>query len=406
LPPTLGTAAVVWAGTGTKTFVTRLLSMPAVVFTGKISYSWYLWHFPLLAFANYLSVGSLSAGQTATILVVSLVIAVFSYFYIEQPVRRGKWRFGDKKVVFAAAGASMCLYCAFGSASNLTYGFPNRMNQGLQLVLGGSGDFNPDREECTTTDAAQVSRGEFCKFGVASDAPTFLLWGDSHAEALRAAFNLQANESGKAGIFAGRSGCAPVVDVERSDNPGCRTANEAIMKSVVASPSIETVILAARWGLWSEGTRYKREEGNPILISATTAGRDAGLDNRRSLALGLERTIIALQGAGKRVWLIGPVPEVGYLVPKSLYVEEVTGRANVDIRPTVSEFERRQHFVRTLFDGLAKKYSVKIISPETALCDDKVCQIEVSGRPLYSDDHHMTVFGAKYISPIFAPIFR
>jgi SGNH domain (fused to AT3 domains) len=106
------------------------------------------------------------------------------------------------------------------------------------------------------------------------------------------------------------------------------------------------------------------------------------------------------------VWPIGPVPEVGYSVPKSLYVEEITGYTGIDMRPTVVEVEQRQRFVRALFDELAKKYSVRIIWPEAALCDRIACRVDANGRPLYSDDHHMTIFGAKYISPISDPIFR
>ena len=156
-----------------------------------------------------------------------------------------------------------------------------------------------------------------------------------------------------------------MLDVERSEGPKCAQVNGAILNFILSTPSIETVILAGRWALWSEGTRYKREFGNPIFISPASAGKPVSADNHRALSVGLEQTIAKLRAAGKQVWLVGQVPEVGYRVPKSLYVEELLGRTNIDIRPTVAEYKTRQHFVLTLFEKLAKKYSVNIIWPET-----------------------------------------
>jgi peptidoglycan/LPS O-acetylase OafA/YrhL len=405
LLPTLGAFAIIWAGVAEQPILNRFLSLSWPVFLGKISYSLYLWHFPLLAFAAYLSI-DIGEGKRILIVAVSAMFAVASWLYIEQPVRQGRGLFASRKVVFSAAAASLVVFGAVGLATYFSGGFPGRVSpDGLQ-ILAAADDFDPDRDACSTSAAWEVVEEPFCTLGIAEGVPRFILWGDSHAETLRPGLDQIARSLGQAGIFAGRGGCAPVLEVERLDEPECLPINQAIVKRILASPTISTVILAARWGLWANGTRYKREARNPIAIArAEEVGRSNAHDSS-ALAAGLDRTIAVLQAAEKHIWLVGPIPEVGYAVPRALYIKSVNWFDDVDIRPTTEEFMARQRLVLALFENLTQKYAVGIIWPHALLCDAKLCYVEMNGKPLYSDDNHLTRSAAKYISPIFAPIFR
>jgi hypothetical protein len=109
-------------------------------------------------------------------------------------------------------------------------------------------------------------------------------------------------------LFAGRGGCAPLIGIERTHEPECLPVNKSILDYVLASPVIETAILSARRALWAEGSRYKAEKRNPVRFVAA----DGMADSKELLATGLEDTVAILRRAGKRVWLVGPTPEIGF----------------------------------------------------------------------------------------------
>ncbi len=113
LAPCLGAGLLIYSGQGSPTYASRLLSLKPMVALGLISYSLYLWHWPVLVFARHWHGGVLSAGQTTDLVLISVGLAFASWKYIEQPFRSGNWRF-EQKVLFRGAGAVMAGAVAFG----------------------------------------------------------------------------------------------------------------------------------------------------------------------------------------------------------------------------------------------------------------------------------------------------
>jgi peptidoglycan/LPS O-acetylase OafA/YrhL len=404
LLPTVGAAAIIWAGSGDGHggIVTAMLSWRIPVFVGKISYSLYLWHLPLLAFAAYVGGGTVSLNAAWALLALSALLSVISWLTVEQPVRRGRSIFGDARIVFRAATAAAMLFGGFGVLATATGGFPARIGvPGLRL-LAGENDINPDRSHCLPlAQAAGNVRPPGCRFGAADAAIGYALWGDSHGESLRAGFDDAGKRTGRGGIFIGYAGCIPELGYDRS-NPGCSSGNQTIADYLAATPSIHTVVLAGRWGLWAEGWPYGAE-GGPRVTTMTAAG--APIDNHAALAVGLDAAMAALHAAGKQIWLVGPIPEIGYSVPRTLYLNSLGIRPSLDIRPTIAQFERRQDFVLRLLVRLADKYQARLIWPHRTLCDDRFCHVLNDGRPLYSDDQHLARSGARTLSTLFEPVF-
>ena len=402
LPPTIGAAFLIWSGTFGSTVVSRVLSTSPFVFVGKISYSLYLWHFSLLAFANYLSIKGPGEVEIAILVLVSFGLAALSWKYIEQPVRRQRWQNLDRPKLFAAAAAAMCLFIAFGSSVEIREGLPSRLAPDRLEFFAARDEFAGGREKCRI----EPLELEICSLGSDAGDPRFILWGDSHADALRPAIDEIAAAHGVQGVFAGRGGCAPLLGAEREDAGVCREINDRILDLVLSTPSIETVVLAARWALWAEGTRYKREDRRPsfVRISASDGSFNASPNNQSPFQDGMERTLSALAAAGKRVWLVGPVPEVGYDVPRSLYLAKL-GLDDADVRPTRGEFDERQRFVMSSLRRLAHEHQVGIIWPHEALCTTRLCDVARHGKPLYVDDNHLSPFADRSIASIFDPVF-
>ena len=96
----------------------KFLSLWPVVFIGLISYSLYLWHWPLLVFARYWNVTPLSGWQSVTIVIASFILAALSWRYIEQPFRRKRAAI-PRRILIASAATAMGLAVAFGAGYGL-----------------------------------------------------------------------------------------------------------------------------------------------------------------------------------------------------------------------------------------------------------------------------------------------
>lgn len=97
--PCIAAAAVIYSGLGTN-WVKKFLSNRAVVFVGKISYSLYLWHWPLLAFAHYCLGRQLTPQVQVTVAVLTVLFSIASYYLIEQPLRHRQWKFARTGLVY------------------------------------------------------------------------------------------------------------------------------------------------------------------------------------------------------------------------------------------------------------------------------------------------------------------
>src|SRR5215469_8697333 len=153
LLPTIGAALIIWAGMGGKGRVTRLLSRPVAVLVGKLSYSLYLWHFPLLAFAGYVSIGGASLPLRLAMIALSIILAYASWICIEQPVRQGRGVFARRETVFGAAAAAIALFGGFGVITYFADGFPDRINEAGRQMAAAEQDINPDRGSCLPLDS-------------------------------------------------------------------------------------------------------------------------------------------------------------------------------------------------------------------------------------------------------------
>ncbi len=403
LPPTIGAVLIIWSGIGGGSAVGRVLAARPLVFVGKISYSLYLWHFPLLAFGFYFGLGDPSPLSIAGLLALAVSLSILSWRFIEQPARRAGARFNWRTVARLAAGSVVAI-SSIGLALQMWEGFPTRLPMSSFQLIASQPLRNPDRQACFVY-SENIAASDLCMVGDAGAAPSFVLWGDSHAETMRGALGAAAATKGRGGLFAGQIACPPLIGVVLQRKPECQTINEAIFHMIVKDRSIDTVVMVARWGWWAESRRYKREAAAQATLLLPGVPASDGVGNHPALAAGLEQTVTALLSAGKRVWLVGPVPEVGYDVPRYFYLRSLGFANALEIAPTRAEFDQRQHFVFAGLNDLAQRYPVGSIWPHTRLCNDVGCDIIRDGHLLYSDDDHLSVFGAHSMADLFAPVF-
>ncbi|MFD1105157.1 acyltransferase family protein [Sphingobium olei] len=361
LPPVLGAAALIHCAPATRTG--RLLTFPPLVATGLLSYSLYLWHWPLIVFTEYATDLPLSGTGRWIVIGASFACAYLSWRFIERPFRDS--RTVSAKTILAISGASAACLCCLSLALMAAGGWPARFSPAALTQMAGREDFSPARKQCHDSFLRDAKP---CVLGAAI-RPDAMLWGDSHGVELAYALSLRARSQGRAIIERTTSSCPPVLDYEARD-PRCAQANRAAFAAIKAEPAIHTVYLSA---FWANG-----DFDAPTFVEK------------------LDRTARLLRAAGKRVTIIGPVPPQPFDVPRRLahlaqhgLLAEAKGvsRAFVDART---------RHLRALF-GRLQREGVDIIDPVAALCDAWICAIERDGKPLYFDSHHLSVSGAKTV---------
>ncbi len=403
--PCVGAALLILSGEDGSGTVTRLLSLRPVVFVGLISYSLYLWHWPVYVFARYAAASRLGAMETACLIALSFMLGVVSWRFVERPFRAGRHLFA-RRVLFALAGAAMAASIAVAGVLYGFKGLPQRFPANVQRILAEASDFEPRRHACFNRTPEEVERGDFCLIGDARAAKaTFLLWGDSHADALLPAVEAAAAGAGRKGYFIGHGRCPPVLSLLLTDEPTLRCArlNDEALK-VARAPAIATVILAARWAYYDRGSGYGVDAAETRHLVDLVSGAPKGETQSVLFARVLERTVRTLVAAGKKVVLVAPIPEVGVPVPETM-ARIVLQHRKDDIRPTLAAYRARQAAVLADFAYLHVKYGAAIVDPARILCEGGRCAVQGDGRPLYVDHHHLSVFGAKSVRPVFSGIF-
>jgi hypothetical protein len=195
-----------------------------------------------------------------------------------------------------------------------------------------------------------------------------------------------------------------LLGVFRPDTPRCKAFNDKILQ-LALRPEIKTVILEARWGKNADGRAYGDEGNGFVPLSDDIAKARKPSDNAAIFTRGLNRTVSALLEAGKHVVLIGSVPEVGWPVPQVLARIRLSGDDGKHVFVPRRAFEHRQRVTLPLFHELAKEPGVTALFPQRYMCGPKRCRVAVDGRPLYRDEHHLSVFGAHQLEPMVAGIF-
>jgi hypothetical protein len=393
LLPCLGAALVIHATEGESSVAAKLLSIRPLVFVGLISYSLYLWHWPVYVFSRYVLFRGLSPLETAVLIATSFGLAILSWRFVERPFRRPIARVR----LFPAAAAAMAIAFAVGAFAASSNGLPGRLPEKLQQILAEENDAEPQIDHCFPKTARDVETGKLCTIGATSKMPSFLLWGDSHADAIIPPVDRIARRVQRTGVFAGGASCVPIVGVTTWSS-ACRPFNDAVLKIALA-PNITDIILEARWAKYADGQTYGDEPHGRVVITDDVQKGVPAPDNHAVFARGLENAVRMLVRAGKHVVLVASVPEVGWPVPAVLARRAMAhDTSSADVRYDV--FMRRQSFVLTTFERLHRTYGVSVIYPQDVLCAKTGCAVSLNGIPLYRDEHHLSVYGALKLEPL------
>ena len=223
--PVAGTALLILCADRT-TLAGRLLATQWLVGIGLVSYSAYLWHQPLLAFARHYAGGEPAAGIRAGLALASFPLAWLTWRFVETPWRNRR-RFSRRQVVLAALCFTL-LFGALGIAGHLLDGYAARFPAFIARMEQAKNDGNPLRQRCHAERGFFSTPDDGCILGDARRVVGALL-GDSHADALAHETGIALARHGVGIRQFSYSSCPPVTGIDRREYPQCGAYNDGAL---------------------------------------------------------------------------------------------------------------------------------------------------------------------------------
>lgn len=371
----------------------RLLGAGPLVLIGQISYSWYLWHWPLMAFARRAAHAEPSTLVMLAIAALSFCLALLSWRFVERPFRQSGGRPARVLAGYAlAVGVALALPVAY----KLTAGLPWRLPAGVLAVEAarreGRGDcLAPYGERRIPVDAHCAPAGA-----------AVVLLGDSHASALGPGLLQAARVNGHRVLQLSKSACPPLpgFTVRELKHPAHADDCIAFMRDAVArvvtDPAVRTVVVAAGWPVETDETRWRAEPRE--RVPAFT-----------SVAMGLAALAAELRLAGKEVVVVADAPQLAFNVPDHLVTQALplrfalarTLEGDIGLQAETlgpnnlaPGYMRTRDHVASVAKALA---GVTFFDLGAQFCLDDRCRFASGGIPAYYDASHLSAAGSRLV---------
>ncbi|QLE78685.1 acyltransferase [Francisella sp. Scap27] len=375
----LGASLFIYSGSGeVKPFCNRLLSFKPFVAIGLISYSLYLWHWPIIAFVNYLSIDKTSLVCFA-ILVISMLIATLSYLFVEKPFRH-KYKFSFSKSVLFLWIVPIIFFAVFClSAKYLNIGFNQPKTNQNTLTYSYKFD-SIDNNKCflmrqsAELYSKQLPNPKYCTFGDADSKQTnYLIIGDSHARSEVPMLQIWLkNINQKAFVVTQKTTPFLYSLANIIEGVSAPDRNNAI-KNLIKSKKYKYVVLSGEWSkdIYSD------------YISSLKQSVKLIIDNGSIPILILDTPILSPS-----------MNNLCSLEKQSLPFLFKENACQLDVN-YVSQ--QQQSFIN-LVGKIKKDYpQLIVIDPKKALCNDKYCNTEIDNTPVYADSNHLNYIGSELL---------
>ena len=372
--PVAGTLLLFEGGRGA--WVNRkILSNPAIVWVGLISYPLYLFHWPALSFVHIVKGESPKLVYLADALIVALILTVLTYYFIEKKIRHNtsKWVLPVLVGVFLFTGVSGVL--------GWKEVFPkHKLNKEAELVNIAVND-------------RIMTAGKGWKFlsnyGIGlkqtgGNGKQTLFFGDSNMQQYGPRINELLKTNGdyeRGAIFLVGGGVPPFPNVTSPDHGNQINKTTELLELLDHNSSIDRVVIAARWPFYfNKGTRYSIN-GNPLSEE----------NGREEVMVHFEEMLSRVIGMGKKVTIVLSIPTGSELDPRQLCVRSFLGGCKLTAKQLSREnFIMENRALTEDLASIAKKSGAEVIDPLDYLCTNGICMaVDEQGIPIRYDEGHL-----------------
>ncbi len=343
-----------------------------------ISYSLYLWHWPLLVFSKY-PFNYEGWKFRAAMLVASVVLAILSWRFVETPFRKRRIM-QQRPQIFGFAGVSM--------AALVILGFLVVQSQGVPLRFSGKNlSYVTTRSHIAFRNSValdQAVAGKFVEFGSpdTNQPIKLLIWGDSHGMVITSVLDELCRQYGWRGIEATHHSTAPILGFISRGQYALNDDSPAFARAVtnfIAQRHIKNVIICAKWNGYAKTEEFKND---------------------------LLQTIRTLLKMGTSVYVLKDVPEHDTDLPA---LTALAALHDVSLEPlaiTREKHTKANRYLAATFDQIPQMGATILDPAGYFLNHDGLYDVVKNDQILYWDGNHLTVEGAALLTPLFEPIFK
>lgn len=370
--PCLGTALIIWANSYQRlTLVGRLLALPKVVLTGQISYSLYLWHWPLMAYSDYLFLLQNTSSKWA-VLVLSYLLGYASWRWIETPFRKKQLLKSRKSVfrlfkLYTLICLSLGIFCLIFAAQE------SKANPSVNMAT------NPMWHDVKLDEA----KPELPIRGQTSASNTVLLWGDSHAMSLAPVLDQLAQEHNIRLVQLTHNASAPLLSWGYKDGIKLFTSDD--FKKKWADLALEEVANLKPRAIFLVG--FWQEYCRPSFTDELT------------------QTIAKFNQLDIEVIFVGDNPSLLGDPWRQLSLAQRFSFIPIPATVSKAKHEKENALVYRAIAKLPANGHLKFIDLAPEIFKWRTF-VSSEGMPYYFDDDHLSEAGAMLLSPLFRPTFK
>jgi peptidoglycan/LPS O-acetylase OafA/YrhL len=401
LLPVAATLAALAGGQRQGGMTGQLLTSRPMVWFGDISYSWYLWHWPLIAL-TILVAPQFGAGPVIAA-GVSVVLAWASFRFIENPLRFDSTLTGRRLLgvatLFMLFAVGACLALLVGSRT--MWGSADIRSMNAQV----SAQHAWIAKGCNTP-IPLGSRASECTWNAEAAGPAVYLLGDSQAGMLSEALISSTASQGRP-LLMGTKGACPFITtqvfVDGHADEECRAFVEQSLAWLESQPPGSVVL-----SMWSA---YVWLDSVGLAPSNGTVTYDAAL-KAEAFESGLDGAVARLRSAGHDVTIVAPIPGFPGPEPEGRFwypyqcptIVALIGTSGCGVSRDVEQVTSELAPYRRMFDDVAQRNGAAVIDLTATLCPGGACATNVGNFWRYLDGEHVSVAESERLGPLFAAL--
>ena len=407
LIPLAGTILIIITADNSEIKLNNFLTTNFMVFIGKISFSLYLWHYPIFAFARILEIFNKSLIFNTLIYISIFFLSVLTYFFIEQPFRR-KLNF---KTTIIFLSVMSIFFISFSNYLITKKGLPERFPE---MILDHFNNSHP--YHLVKNKKNEFCHNQTCTFNTEFDYEIFLL-GDSNAATLQKPLLDLANEYNFKFTTMTNDGCSYVKNFEKISKKtnkvtNCNQKMFDFKRNKILNNNQSLVIIGQRMPLYLSGYYFDNKEGGIEGGEWTSYWKNISTDQKDNKNIIEEfkknyiESINEILDNGNKVVLIYPIPEVGWSPIRKLLNDGYYQKSNIlsilknnDISTSYSVFLERAEETFKLYDQIHNQ-NVYRVYPHKLFCDiilKNRCVVNNYDDIYYYDDDHLSLKGSKLL---------